>query len=135
MARRQGRKLRVVIASAFLRWLAPIARHPAISMLTGVGLLISGVSDLLEDLFTDFESMLETYHGLILFGLVTALRGLADAVEGIDWMAKDAEAIEESETKREEAASDQAALLDEVREAEDEHQPINRPMLFERVAP
>lgn len=135
MARRQGRKLRVVIASAFLRWLAPIARHPAISMLTGVGLLISGLSDLLEDLFTDFESMLETYHGLILFGLVTALRGLADAVEGIDWMAKDAEAIEESEAKRDEAATDQAALLDEVREVEDEHQPINRPMLFERVAP
>ena len=135
MAQKQGRKLRVVVARAFLRWLAPIARHPAISMLTGVGLLMSGLSDLMEDIFTDFESMLETYHGLILFGLVTALRGLADAVEGIDWMAKDAEAIEESEAKQEEAAADAQVLLDEVREAEEEHQPINRPMQFERVAP
>jgi hypothetical protein len=37
-----------------LNWLAPIARHPLATTVTGVGLLFSGVMELVEDLVTDF---------------------------------------------------------------------------------
>ena len=72
-----------------MRWVAPLARHPVVSLVTGIGLLVSGFADLLEDVFTGFEIFLETYHGLILFGIVTALRGLSEMLEGMEWISRD----------------------------------------------
>ena len=112
MAASGVRRVRIGVARSVLRWLAPIARHPATSIVTGMGLLISGVADLLEDVITDFETVLESYHGLIVFGLVTALRGIAEGVEGIEWLSRDAESIEDAEEKQ--AAAVAAADAEEA---------------------
>lgn len=82
---------------AGLEAMAALTRHPVISVMVGAGLLLSGTSELLDDWFTGFDSALKTYHGLILLGVVTALRGFAEVVEGIVWLSRDAEAEEEAE--------------------------------------
>ena len=85
------------IARGVVRWVAPLARHPMVGFVTGLGLVVSGLADLLEDVFTGFETFLETYHGLILFGVVTALRGFAEVMEGMEWISRDIAAEEREE--------------------------------------
>jgi hypothetical protein len=83
---------------ALLVRLAALSRHPFVSLMVGIGLLLTGVAELLSDLFTDFETALRTYHGLILFGLVTAARGVTEFAEGMMSLGRDAEAMLEAST-------------------------------------
>jgi hypothetical protein len=78
---------------AVLLRLAALSRHPLVSLMVGVGLLLTGVAELLSDLLTNFETALRAYHGLILFGLVTAARGVTEFAEGMLSLGRDAEAV------------------------------------------
>jgi hypothetical protein len=71
-----------------LRYVAPISRHPAMTVITGLGLFISGSFELAEQIFTDFDSVIGVHQGVILLGIVTFLRGLADVVEASEWLSK-----------------------------------------------
>lgn len=71
------------------RYLGPWVRHPAVTLLTGVGLLLGGVVELLEELLPDFEHFLGVHHGVILLGVVGILRGFSEAMEGTEWLTKE----------------------------------------------
>jgi len=71
-----------------LRFVAPISRHPAMTVITGFGLFVSGSFELAEQIFTNFESVVGVHQGVILLGIVTFLRGLADLVEASEWLSK-----------------------------------------------
>jgi hypothetical protein len=74
-----------------------LVEHPVTIVVVGLSMLVTGLAELLEDLVSDFESTLETYHGLLLFGLVTALRGMVEMVEALEWLDRDFAQIAESE--------------------------------------
>ena len=93
-----GHALRRRMHHFVVHFVAPISRHPAMTLITGLGLFISGVFELLEQIFTDFESVVGVHQGVILLGIVTFLRGLADMVEASEWLSKGAEQ-EESTTR------------------------------------
>jgi len=81
-----------------IRRLAPIARHPAATLFTGVALVLTGIVEFLEEMITDFETVIAGYHGLLVLGAVTILRGLAEIIEGTEWMSRGAEEdVEEKE--------------------------------------
>jgi hypothetical protein len=71
-----------------VRFVAPISRHPAMTLITGFGLFVSGSFELAEQIFTHFESVVGIHQGVILLGIVTFLRGLADLVEASEWLSK-----------------------------------------------
>ncbi|KAA5604094.1 hypothetical protein F1188_17540 [Roseospira marina] len=73
------------------RRLAPIVRHPLASVIAGLGLLLSGVVELLEHVLS-FDTPIDAYQGVILLGVVTTLQSLAHMVEGAEWLTKDLEA-------------------------------------------
>lgn len=73
----------------FRRYLGPLVRHPAVTLLTGVGLLASGIIELLEETLPNFEHFIGVHHGVILMGLVGILRGFSEAVEGSEWLTKE----------------------------------------------
>ena len=85
-----------------LRFVAPISRHPAMTLITGFGLFVSGSFELAEQMFTNFESMVGIHQGVILLGIVTFLRGLADLVEASEWLSK---GTDEEQEETVEAAS------------------------------
>lgn len=78
-----------------LKFVAPISRHPAMTLITGLGLFISGAFELAEQIFTNFESVIGVHQGVILLGIVTFLRGLADVVEASEWLSKGTDEEEE----------------------------------------
>jgi hypothetical protein len=71
-----------------VRFVAPISRHPAMTLITGFGLFVSGSFELAEQIFTNFESVVGIHQGVILLGIVTFLRGLADLVEASEWLSR-----------------------------------------------
>lgn len=79
-------------------YIAPIARHPAMTLITGIGLLLSGVMEAFEQVFTDFESLVGPREGVILLGIVTFFKGIADMVEASEWLSRGIE--EEREQKQ-----------------------------------
>jgi hypothetical protein len=79
------------------RFVAPISRHPAMTLLTGFGLLLAGVMEVLEDIYTDFDSMVGAREGIILIGIVTFFKGLADLVEASEWLSKGIDEREQAE--------------------------------------
>ena len=84
LARRQIRHFTV-------RYIAPISRHPAMTLVTGVGLFVSGSVELAEQIFTNFESSVGIHQGIVLLGIVTFLRGVADLVEASEWLSRGTE--------------------------------------------
>jgi uncharacterized membrane protein len=94
-ARRQGLWVRCFSLSArrrihafVIRYIAPIARHPAMTVITGLGLFLSGAVEAFTQIFTDFESVIGAREGVILLGGITFLKGLADMVEASEWLSK-----------------------------------------------
>jgi hypothetical protein len=71
-----------------VRFVAPISRHPAMTLITGFGLFVSGSFELAEQIFTHFDSVVGIHQGVILLGIVTFLRGLADLVEASEWLSR-----------------------------------------------
>ncbi len=58
------------------------------TLITGFGLFVSGFVELAEQLYTDFDTLVGMHQGVILLGVVTFLRGLADLVESSEWLSK-----------------------------------------------
>lgn len=71
-----------------VRFVAPVSRHPAMTLITGFGLLISGFVELAEQVVTDFDTLIGVHQGVMLLGVVTFLRGIADLVESSEWLSK-----------------------------------------------
>jgi hypothetical protein len=89
-------RLRIHIFVA--HYIAPIARHPAMTLITGIGLLLSGMLEAFEQIFTDFESLVGPREGVILLGIVTFFKGIADMVEASEWLSR---GVEEERQKQE----------------------------------
>jgi hypothetical protein len=89
--------LRLRIHEVVVRYVAPIARHPAMTLMTGVGLLLSGLMEAFEQVFTDFESLVGPREGVILLGIVTFFKGIADLVEASEWLSRGVEEEQEAE--------------------------------------
>lgn len=100
-----------------MRFVAPISRHPAMTLITGFGLFVSGSFELAEQIFTNFESVVGIHQGVILLGIVTFLRGLADLVEASEWLSKGTDE-EEAETAEPIGTSAAAAAHPNVQLAE-----------------
>jgi hypothetical protein len=79
-----------------VRYVAPVSRHPAMTLTTGVGLFLSGSVELAEQIFTEFDTAIGIHQGVILLGVVTFLRGIADLVEASEWLSKGADEQEEA---------------------------------------
>jgi hypothetical protein len=95
-----------------LRYVAPISRHPAMTLVTGFGLFISGCVEIAEQIFTDFDTLIGVHQAVILLGIVTFLRGMADLVEASEWLSKGSEereaaALAEANTKTAPAGTDE----------------------------
>ncbi|HIG28143.1 MAG TPA: hypothetical protein EYQ50_10205 [Verrucomicrobiales bacterium] len=71
----------------FKTGLKRIAHHPALTLITGIGLFLTGLSEALETIFVDFESVVETHNAIILLGLVQILRAIAEMVESAEWFS------------------------------------------------
>jgi len=76
------------------RRLAPFVHHPATTLATGIGMLVTGAAEILSDLLTGFDAALATHHGLVLLGSVMALRGLVDLVTAIERVGEGLEEID-----------------------------------------
>lgn len=63
---------------------AAVLRHPVLVMLLGAGLFLCGFVELLEEFDPTFDSWIGAHHGVMLFGAVTAVKGLVEAVEGME---------------------------------------------------
>ena len=50
----------------------------------GIAVFLIGMIELIEEVFEIFFPAPEVHHALLLFGAVTALRGLVDVVEGME---------------------------------------------------
>ena len=79
-----------------IRFVAPISRPPAMTLTTGLGLALSGTVELAEQIFTEFETTIGVHQGVILLGIVTFLRGVADLVEASEWLSRGADEEEEA---------------------------------------
>ncbi|MGV3550600.1 hypothetical protein [Rhizobium sp.] len=86
-----GFRLRRLFRHFVLRYVAPISRHPAMTLVTGFGLALSGTVELADQIFTEFDTAIGIHQGVILLGIVTFLRGVADLVEASEWLSKGSE--------------------------------------------
>ena len=77
-------RLRRRVVHRIAVWLGPHVHHPGVSVATGLGMLATGLAELASDLIVGFEAMLSTHHGLVLFGIVMALRGCVDLINGLE---------------------------------------------------
>ena len=82
---------------AFAAPAAALMRHPATTLLMGLGLFFVGIIELLEGLFEEFETAVEHYHGFLLFGAITVLRGLLELVEAAEFFAINETELEDLE--------------------------------------
>ncbi len=73
-------------------------RRPEVTVGLGLLVCLSGLSEILEELFEGYESDLRGVHGMLAFGVITLLKGLTELVEGVELVT-----IEIEEVKREEA--------------------------------
>lgn len=84
-------RLRHIFRHFVMRFVAPISRHPAMTLVTGFGLFLSGTVELADQIFTEFDTAIGIHQGVILLGIVTFLRGVADLVEASEWLSKGSE--------------------------------------------
>jgi hypothetical protein len=82
---------------AIVRAFCAFANHPLVTIITGIGLLVTGTMEFLEDIIADFESVVQAYHGVLLMGITLALRGFASFAEGIEWLGRVAKDEQEEE--------------------------------------
>jgi len=65
----------------------PLVRHPATNVVLGVGLVLTGLLELFEGMAEEFETVVRSLHGIVLFGFVTALRGFLELIESAEVFA------------------------------------------------
>lgn len=68
----------------WLRTLKKVTHSPIVNVCLGIALALIGILEILEDIFVELESVLEAHHAILLFGVVTGLRGVAEFVEGLE---------------------------------------------------
>jgi hypothetical protein len=68
----------------WLRVLKRVTHSPLVNVCLGIALALIGILEILEDIFVELESLFEAHHAILLFGIVTGLRGLAEFVEGLE---------------------------------------------------
>jgi hypothetical protein len=100
MSANQSQDLSRRLLRDFAKPAALLLRHPVTTLLLGVGLFVVGMIELLEGLFENFETVVETYHGFLLFGLVTVLRGLMELLEASEFFAINEAEFETVETEQ-----------------------------------
>ena len=85
--------------AAFHRFIAsyvvPLAKHPGLTLLTGVVLLVTGLVEVLEQVLIEFDHFLAAHHGVLFLGFVTVVRSLVEFVEGMAFMSEVVEVVEE----------------------------------------
>jgi hypothetical protein len=75
-----------------LRTLKAVVEHPAMQLVTGMILLISGLASAYYDFTTaEHTFRLGVHHGVLLWGLVQVLGSIPNLVEGIDQTVQAAE--------------------------------------------
>lgn len=84
-ARPRSALRRVLLSLASL--VRPLVRHPATNVVLGIGLLVTGLLELVEGAVEDFETVVRALHGVILFGVVTTLRGFLELIEATEVFA------------------------------------------------
>jgi hypothetical protein len=83
----------------FAKPAAVLLRHPATTVFLGIGLFVVGIIELLEGIYVGFKTIVETHHGFVLFGLVTALRGLMELLESAEFFVINETEIESREVE------------------------------------
>lgn len=68
----------------WLRLLTQFTHSPTVKVCLGLALALIGLLEILEDVFVELETVFETHHAVLLFGIVTGLRGVAEFVEGLE---------------------------------------------------
>lgn len=68
----------------WLRVLKRVTHSPLVNICLGIALALIGILEILEDIFVELESVLQAHHAILLFGVVTGLRGMAEFVEGLE---------------------------------------------------
>jgi hypothetical protein len=63
---------------AVIYWL----KHPGLSLFAGVVLLAAGVAETIEGFATGYAG-LAAEHGIVVFGLITCLKAVAEILEGL----------------------------------------------------
>lgn len=58
-------------------------RCPKFTLYLGILVCFSGVSELMEEFLDGYEAKFHAAHGVILFGVVTILKGLTEFAEGL----------------------------------------------------
>ena len=61
-----------------------VSKHPAINLVLGLGMLMSGVDELIEAVDPAYKTLLELHHAVILFGLIYLLHGFVELVERLE---------------------------------------------------
>jgi hypothetical protein len=69
---------------AWLRMLRGIKDSPLTNIFLGLGLIVIAFLEILEDFFVELATVLELHHAVLLFGIVTGLKGLTEFVEGLE---------------------------------------------------
>jgi hypothetical protein len=67
-----------------LRHLRTMAKRPSTTIVLGIGVCICGLAEMLEDVLVEFDSKVNAYHGVVLFGGITMFRGLIELLEGLE---------------------------------------------------
>lgn len=68
-------------------FLIKIVRHPALDLTVGIILFISGFVEVWETLPDDFSNgHIRSSHGVVILGLVMALKALTDVFAGMEFM-------------------------------------------------
>jgi hypothetical protein len=70
--------------STFLSNLRRALKHPLLVMFVGTVMFGSGLAELLREMDPSIETVIRIHHGVMLVGLVTALRGIVEALEGLE---------------------------------------------------
>lgn len=65
-----------------------LLRNPKFEIGLGVAVFVIGMAELIEETFVILFPSPDVHHALLLFGAVTALRGLVDVVEGMEQVAE-----------------------------------------------
>lgn len=85
---RSASGISLTVRRSFARALRGVTEHPLTTVITSLGLIGGGVMELTEEFVPNFEHVLGVHHGVIVFGLVGMLRGLAELAEGAEKAAK-----------------------------------------------
>ncbi len=71
-----------------------ILRRPQVTVCLGLLVGICGVSEILEEIIEGYEGTLQAAHGVLAFGVMTALKGLTELAEGVKIVSFEVEEIE-----------------------------------------